>query len=104
MPPIKCKPCRINYNGERYRIYADGSVSGALTLDEVKTLGLDGVAAVLKYEAEKLPRYLPSSSEAKTVRHEASRLRRNRNARERSEAMRDLGLKRAPGGAFRGWE
>ena len=33
-----------------------------------------------------------------------AREKRNARARDRSQAMRDLGLKRAPGGAFGGWD
>lgn len=94
-PPIKCTPCRLIYNNERYRVYSDGSVSGSLSLSGAEDLGLKTLKEVLDYESTQLPRYAPHSSEARTIRREASRLRRNRNARER-----DLGLKKT---AY-GWE
>lgn len=59
---------------------------------------------VLDYEAENLSRYPAESHAARTIRCEASRLRRNRNARERTKTMKDLGLRRGSGGAFGGWE
>ena len=99
-PPIKCTPCRVLYNNESYRIYPDGSVSGSLSFSEAKDLGVGSVRDHLAYEAEKLPRYEPHSSEARTIRREASRLRRNRNARERRQAMKDLGLRQTR----YGWE
>lgn len=99
-PPIKCTPCRVTYAGERYRIYSDGSVSRTLAHNEISDLGLGTVRAVLDYESSKLSRYTPHSEDAKIIRREAARLRRNRNARERNQAMRDLGLKHTPCG----WE
>lgn len=100
MPPIKCTPCRLEINGKRYRIYSDGSVSDSLTLAQVGELGLGSVREVLDYEAANLTRLDPHSQEAKVIRHEASRRRRNRDARERNQARRDLGLKKTP----YGWE
>lgn len=92
-PPIRCVPCRVTYNGQRYQIESNGDVrhvpisNGALmTAQEVRS-NLD----LLKPEPESL---------AKLVRREASRLRRNRNARERNQAMRDLGMTKTP----YGWE
>lgn len=81
-------PCRVTYEGIRYQITHDGSVrsiAGTFT-------SFDG------------PWLLPSDPLARHVRHEAGRLRRNCNARERTTAMKDLGLKRGTGGAFGGWE
>ncbi len=98
-PPIKCTPCRLTYNDRRYRIYVDGPVSESLPLSSAKDLGLKSLKDVLDYEST-LTRYDPHSSEARTIRREAARLRRNRNARERSQTMRDLGMKRTP----YGWE
>jgi hypothetical protein len=104
MPSIKCTPVRLTYNGSLYRIYADGSVSPALTVSELKKLQFSTAQAVLEYESSQLPRYPPESSVARVIRQEATRLRRNRNARERTQVMKDLGLKRGSGGAFGGWE
>lgn len=98
-PPIKCTPCRVTIDGKRWRIYSDGSVSIALTYAEVQRLNFINVKEVLDYES-KLPRLLPHSLEAKTIRREASRLRRNRTTRERNQAMRDMGMTKTP----YGWE
>lgn len=93
-PPIKCTPCRVNVNGTRYRIYSNGSVSLAVSNPENMTCG-----QVFAAEKE-LPIFEPHSEIAKIVRREASRLRRNRNARERNQAIRDMGMKKT---AY-GWE
>lgn len=85
-PPIKCAPCRVTYEGQRYQIEANGEVRP--TLDKV-------MPATTRLACLPLP-----ESEAKLIRREASRQRRNRNARERNQAMRDLGLKRTSCG----WE
>lgn len=98
-PPIKCTPCRVMIGENRYRIYKDGSVSSALSYDEVRRGQFANLKEVLDYES-KLPRLDPHSQEAKTIRREASRLRRNRNACERNQAMQDLGMKKTP----YGWE
>lgn len=78
MPPIKCIPCRVTYEGNRWEVAADGHVRS-----------ISGVFADFFG-----PWIHPNSETAKKVRREASRLRRNRNARERHAAMRDLGMKR----------
>jgi len=67
-------------------------------------MGFATVKAVLDYESSTLTRLDPHSTEAKTIRREAARIRRNRNARERNQAKRDLGLVQVKGGAFGGWE
>lgn len=97
-PPIHCTPCRVTISGNRFRIYSDGSVSAALTYDEIQRMGFANIKEVLAYESTQMARLDPHSLEARTIRREASRLRRNRNARERSQAMRDLGMKRTPSG------
>jgi len=84
--PIKCTPCRINYKGQKYRILSDGSVTGTLTESQMHELGLPNIKAVLDYEVRELRLYGPHTPEAKTIRREAARLRRNRNARERNQA------------------
>lgn len=99
-PLIKCTPCRVTIGQNRYRIYEDGSVSAALTYDEIQRMGFANLKEVLSYESSTLTRLDPHSLEATTIRHEAVRLRRNLNARERNQAMRDLGMKKTP----YGWE
>lgn len=99
-PPIKCTPCRVTYNNVRYRIYSDGSVSGALSADEAGKLGIKNAKEALEYEFNTLPRYDPYSTEARTIRQHAAKLRRNRNARERYQAHKDLGLNRTPSGQW----
>ena len=86
-PPISCIPCRVTYRDVRYQIEKNGEVRKYQP-------AVDDVGANFP---------LPES-EAKLVRREASRQRRNRNARERAQAMKDLGMVRAKGGAFGGWE
>lgn len=102
-PPIKCTPCRVTVKGIRYRIYENGSVCFSMPIEEIKRTNAT-IGDVKAYEEQEVQSgmglYAPSSDLAKTVRHEASRLRRNRNARERNSAMRDLGMKRT---AY-GWE
>lgn len=87
---MKCKPCRVTYQGVRYSVAVDGQVFP--TWKNVATvpggrntwsLG-DAVDVTL----------------AKAVRAEASRQRRNRNSRDRDQGMRDLGMKKTP----YGWE
>lgn len=94
MPPIKCIPCRVTYEGKRYQIESDGRVrlvpkgpGDVLMTAQALRMALANVTAL-------------EESKAKLIRREASRLRRNRNARERNQAMRDLGLKKTP----YGWE
>lgn len=84
-PPIKCTPCRVMYNGEPYRIFSNGVVMPLLRDNESGKL-LNGLPV--------------PESEAKLIRREASRLRRNRNARERDQARRDCGLTKTK----YGWE
>lgn len=96
MPPIKCTPCRVMYGGKRYRVYKDGSTSIALSRQQIEELGLQNVKEVLEYEANQ-PRLGSHEPGSKAIRQEASRLRRNRNAR---KGLRDLGMKKT---AY-GWE
>jgi hypothetical protein len=98
--PIKCTPCRVTINGNRYCIYEDGSVSSALTYDEIQRMGFVSMKEVFSYESDTMTRLDPHSTEAKTIRCEASRLRHNRNARDRYQANRNLGMKQTP----YGWE
>lgn len=80
MPPIKCTPCVVYVESmsTRFKVHSNGSV---------QIVGQETV-------------YEPEDRISKVVRREASRLRRNRNARERNRAMRDLGLVKTP----YGWE
>ena len=81
---MTCKPCRVTYQGTRYQIERNGAV-GLLP---------QGIYAAMSENT-------PVEGElAKAVRAEAARQRRNRNARERSDALRSLGLIKTP----YGWE
>lgn len=79
-PPIKCTPCLVYVESmsTRFHVHSNGSV---------QICGQETV-------------YEPEDRISKVVRREASRLRRNRNARERNQAMKDLGLTKTPFG----WE
>lgn len=90
MPPIKCTPCRVTYQGQRYQIEADGTVRRVSTYENIYQTPED----VLRSQP------VISESIAKVVRKEASRQRRNRNTRERNAAMRSLGMTKTPFG----WE
>jgi len=81
---MKAKPCRLTFNGQRYQINQDGSVYLIVS---------DPYATVQAPAPE-------SADIAKAVRAEASRLRRNRHARVRSQVMREMGLVKTP----YGWE
>lgn len=87
-PPIKCSPCRVNINGNRYRVLSDGRVA-KLQVPQVKPTD---VKELLQWELENLQWNDAHSDIARAVRQEASRIRRNRNARERNQAKRDIGL------------
>ena len=87
---MTCKPCRVTYEGQRYQISRDGSVW---------LVAGPGYAEGAVHFAHPEPADL-----ALAVRREAARQRRNRNARDRHEALTGLGLRRAPGGAFGGYE
>jgi hypothetical protein len=100
-PPVKCTPCHVTLDGQRYRILSDGRVAALSSPLPLPTdLGLKTVKEVLQWEVENLTWHAPHSDLARKVRREASRLRHNRNARERNQAMRDLGMKKTP----YGWE
>lgn len=78
---MTCKPCRVTFEGSRYQIASEGKV----------------------YPCDRVTHQLSapvSITLACLIRNEASRQRRNRNARERNEAMRDLGMVKT---AY-GWE
>lgn len=83
-PPIHCTPCRVTYEGVRYRVLSNGdiqSVAGTFT----EFTG---------------PLISAHESVARLVRREAARQRRNCNARERHSTMKDLGYVKTP----YGWE
>jgi hypothetical protein len=82
---MKCKPCRVTYQGTRYQVNLDGSV-----------FPIDRTAEAYSV----VPAFGPQAGAhlAKLVRREASRQRRNRNSRERHQTMTDLGMKRTPYG------
>lgn len=94
-PSIHCTPCRVRFRGIRYRIFSDGSAIETKQHD--REIGTVGELREWEYQQ---PRHDPHSDLAQEVRREASRLRRNRNARERNQAMRDLGMTKTP----YGWE
>lgn len=75
--------------GKRYEIFRDGTVRYWS-----KEIGPDGQPQGSKFSAQE-PEFV-----AKEVRAEAARQRRNRNSRERSQALRDLGMVKTP----YGWE
>lgn len=100
-PPIKCTSTRVTINGVRYRVWSDGSVSRSLTKEDINSFAphIKTLGDLISYE-KMSTRFEPHSSEAKSIRQEAARLRRNRNARERNQALRDMGMKKT---AY-GWE
>lgn len=93
---MRYKPCRVTYERLRYQIEHNGEVRKVGAPDET---GLPQTAGDTRLLEAVLP-----EPQAKLVRAEASRLRRNRSARELADAKRSLGLRRTLGGAFGGWE
>lgn len=91
---MKCKPCKVWFEGFRYRIQADGQVFGAVNA----VRNLDSPAGAEYTDPVDGPAY------AAEVRAEAARQRRNKASRARHMAMKDLGLTRGEGGAFGGYE
>lgn len=90
---MKCKPCRVTYQGARYEVSADGTVRPTRIIDKLPP-GPGWRPGRRVYDA-------PVAVDlAKAVRREAARQRRNRNARERADVLRSLGLKKTP----YGWE
>lgn len=81
-PPIRCTPCRVQIGTLTYHIHSNGDVYIVKPIT-----GADGER-------------VQDVDDAKDIRRYAARLRRNRNARERHQAMRDLGMKQTP----YGWE
>jgi len=99
MPPITCTSCRVTIDERRYRIWKDGSVSSSLTKEEMERMQIRTMKDLLDYELT-TAKLSPDSLEAKTIRRESQRLRKNKNARERNQAMKDIGLKKTS----YGWE
>lgn len=89
MPPIRCIPCRVTYEGQRYQIESNGDVRPLHK-------GFDNTGKRI-FIADALKQ---DESFARLVRREASRQRRNRNARDRYQAHVESGMKRTP----YGWE
>ena len=93
---MRCNPCRVTYQGTRYAIAADGTVRPALIImepvidDEALPTG-----DLIRTRVVGAP---VDADLAKQVRHEASRQRRNRNSRERYQAMTDIGMVKTPYG------
>lgn len=87
---MTCIPCRVTFDGQRYFVARDGQVFP--TWKNVATVagGQDTWSLGDALSAE----------QAQRVRREASRQRRNRNARMRHEVYRSLGLVKTPFG----WE
>lgn len=80
-PPIHCTPCRVTYEGVRYQIESNGTVRTSPFVN-----------------GSHVPGAPEPESVARLVRREASRLRRNRTARERHSTMKDLGYVKTPYG------
>ncbi len=80
-------PCRLTYEGFRYQINRDGSVHGQVNRDLAITAP-GNMSPVIDADV------------ARAVKREATRLRRNRGARERHQALTDLGLKRNRDGSY----
>lgn len=87
---MTCKPCRVTFERNRYFIAKDGKVYP--TWQNIATV--PGGVNTWSLGAEL------DSVAAQKVRREAQRQRRNRNARNRSEVLRTLGMKRTS----YGWE
>ena len=85
-----CTPCRVTYQGTRYAISQDGTV---------RVIWIEGGINLPTGPTPKVRMYGEPVDPliAKNVRREAARQRRNRNARERHQAMKNLGLKRVRG-------
>jgi hypothetical protein len=93
------KTCRVTYQGQRYQINADGSVFAGRTIEEPVTDG----RAMPTGEIMRTRLFdvrVSDETLVAAIRADAGRQRRNRSARERNQAMRDLGIVRTP----YGWE
>lgn len=80
---MNCTPCRVKIEGKWYEVSRDGTVRETW------------VNETYRHHGEPLP-----AEQAQAIRHEASRRRRNANARERSDALRSLGMKRCANGTW----
>lgn len=99
-PPIHCTPCRVTYRGYRYQINSDGSVRNISAYIEMESTARR--RSPESYKFSEVTALVPEErwDVAKEVRREASRQRRNRNARERNQALRSLGMTKTS----YGWE
>lgn len=83
---MNCIPCRLSIAGTEYEISRDGTV---------RETWLASPGGTRMYNPP-----LAHSDDAKEIRREASRRRRNRVARQYRQAMKDMGLTHTP----YGWE
>lgn len=89
---MKCTPCRVTvavfdgiaFTDKRFHVFTDGSVQD---VDRTKPASVTLIGE----------KHAASSDMAKKVRAEAARQRRNRNARDKHEALTSLGLVRVRG-------
>lgn len=96
---MNCKPCRVRIGDTHYRIMKDGTVFRVEPIDsDGETITLANAAG--KKIAEWRNVEQASADQAASIRKHAARLRANRNARERSQVMRELGLKRTRNGQW----
>jgi len=88
----KFKACRVTYQGQRYQINADGSVFAGRVIEEPVT---DGCAQPTgeTFRTRLFDVAVIDEALIKAIRSDASRQRRNRSARKRNDAMRNLGSK-----------
>lgn len=87
---MKCKPCKVTFQGQRYQVFSNGAVAPVTRNVATVPGGVDtwSIGAPV------------NTDQAKAIRAEASRQRRNRNARERHQGMTDLGLVRNRDGSY----
>lgn len=95
---MKTKACRVTYQEKRYAIAADGTVRPTWVIEEHDT---DGAARELPTTYKTRMYGDPVAADlAKVIRADAARQRRNKNSRDRHQAMTDLGLKRNRDGSY----
>jgi len=93
--PIHCTPCRVKYLDTYYKIPANGEVRETWSTGEFFTSPSGKRTPVWQVADEP-----ETPNDARVIRREASRQRCNRNARERAQAMRDLGMTRTTSGQW----
>ena len=95
---MTCKPCRVTYQGQRYQIGRNGSVTLGHIIEEPS---MDGSAQPTGEIIRTMEWDVPVDAQTATaVRREAARQRRNKTSQERYRAMRDVGMTKTP----YGWE